>query len=482
MTALGLRSSNRLRLSSTSGSVAPRFLPTRLPDLAFWYDAVGSAYDSGTWRDLSGNGNHAAQPLATRQPSRTTDEMGRMLLRFDGVNDALLVNAPPNLAAGLTLFVVYRVRTPVDFHGIFTASAATGTDHQQFFTLQYEQVLNRRIQLFGRSIRPNQVVTQGVDSRETQYAIITFDDDGVDVELRDLNGIKGDTSTSAPFGTPAVMVLGARYNQGAVFNFGAVDLYEVGLYTRELSPTERDQIESYLQRRHGLRWNPQFLGKDLAWFHDADASGFTLSGSQVAQWDDLSGNSRHWTQTSADKPTRTVDEVGRTIVQFDGVDDVLELAGPPPALEPFSVSLVYRVRDRSDFAGILAAVPPAGADHSFFWAFRNASAASFAVQLFGRSSEVNQLLLERADAGVAQSAVWTSASGTAELRDALGSSVDTYGGSFGTPMGIVLGGRYSAAPFGYAAVDVLATVGASRALSVADQQRLVDWASARWSL
>ena len=482
MTALGLRPSARLRLSSTSGSVTPRFLPTRLPELAFWYDAVGSAYDSGTWHDLSGNGNHAAQPLAARQPGRTTDEIGRTLLRFDGVNDALLVNAPPSLGAGLTLFVVYRVRTPVDFHGIFTASAATGTDHQQFFTLQYEQALNRRIQVFGRSIRPNQVVVQGVDSRETQYAIVTFDDDGIDVELRDLNGIKGDTSTSAPFGTPAVMVLGARYNQGAVFNFGAIDLYEVGLYTRELSPAERDQIESYLQRRHGLRWNPQFLGKDLAWFHDADASGFTLNGGQVAQWNDLSGNTRHWTQTSADKPTRTVDGAGRTIVQFDGVDDILELAGPPPALEPFSVSVVYRMRDRSDFTGIVSAVPPAGADHSFFWTFRNASADSFAVQLFGRSAEINQLLIQRTDAGMAQSAVWTCASGTGQLRDALGSSVDTYGGSFGTPMGILLGGRYGGAPFGYAAIDVLATVGASRALSVTDQQRLVDWASARWSL
>jgi hypothetical protein len=60
--------------------------------------------------------------------------------------------------------------------------------------------------------------------------------------------------------------------------------------------------------------------------------------------------------------------------------------------------------------------------------------------------------------------------------------VDTYGGSFGPPMAILLGGRYSGAPFGYAAIDVLATVGASRALSVADQQRLVAWATARWSL
>jgi hypothetical protein len=218
MTVLGLRAASRLRFGSAHRSAAPAFLPTRLPDLAFWYDAVGSAYAGGTWHDLSGHGNHAAQPLAPRQPSLTTDGMGRMLLRFDGVNDSLLVNAPPDLSAGLTLFAVYRVRTPVDLRGIFAASAATGTDHQQFFTLQYEQVANRRIQVFGRSILPNQVVSQGVDSTETQYAIVTFDDDGVDVELRDFNGIKGDTSTFAPFGTPAVMVLGARYNQGAVFN------------------------------------------------------------------------------------------------------------------------------------------------------------------------------------------------------------------------------------------------------------------------
>ena len=482
MTALGLRPSARLRLSSAHRSAAPSFLPTRIPDLAFWYDAVGSAYASGTWHDLSGNGNHAAQPLASRQPSLTTDAMGRALLRFDGVNDALLVNAPPDLSGGLTLFAVYRVRTPVDFRGIFAASAATGTDHQQFFTLQYEQVANRRIQVFGRSIQPNQVVSQGVDSTETQYAIVTFDDDGVDVELRDFNGIKGDTSTFAPFGTPAVMVLGARYNQGAVFNFGAVDLYEIGLYTRELVPAERDQIESYLQRRHGLAWNPQFIGKELAWLHDAELSGFSLSGSQVTQWNDLSGNGRHWTQTGADAPVRTLDDDGRTIVQFDGVDDLLELAGPLPALEPFSIGVVYRVRDRGDFTGIMSAVPPAGTDHTDFWTFRNASAASFAVQLFGRSAEVNQLLLERTDAGVAQTAVWVCATGAGQLRDATGSSADTYGGSFGAPAGILLGGRYSGAPFGYAAIDVLATLGASRALSVTEQQRLIDWASARWSL
>src|SRR5919106_1127052 len=447
MTALGLRATARLRLSSGRRSVAPRFLPPRLPDLAFWYDAAASTYASGTWHDLSGNGNHAAQPIVSQQPSHTVDETGRQVLRFDGVNYALLVNTPPDLSAGLTLFVTYRVRTPVYFHGIFAASAASGADHAQFFTLQYEQVANRRVQVFGRSSQPDQVVVRGVDSTETQYAIVTFDDEGVDVDVRDLNGIAGDSWGVAPLGTPAVMVLGARYNQGALFNFGAVDLYEVGLYARELSPAERDQLEAYVKKHHGLAWNPRFIGKDLAWFHDVGASAFVLTGSQV-----------------------------------DGIDDLLMLAGPLPALEPFSVGVVYRMRNRGDFTGIISAAPAAGTDHTDFWTFRNASAASFALELFGRSVELDPLSLSASDSGAAQVAVWTAEGGAGTLRNALGPSTDTYDGIFGTPAEIVLGGRYDGAPFGYAAIDVLATVGASRALSATDQQRLIEWASARWSI
>ena len=252
MTALGLRTGSRLRLSGGRRHRESAFVPTRISGLAFWYDAALSTYAGGIWHDLSGNDNHAAQTIASQRPSQTIDAAGRQVLRFDGVNDALLVN-PPDLSAGLSLFVVYRVRTPVDFRGIFTASAATGADHQQFFTLQYEQVTNQRVQLFGRSIQENQVVIQRVNSTEKQYAIITFDDDGVDVELRDLNGLGGDSSTAAPFGTPAAMVLGARYNQGAAFNFGAVDLCEVGLYARELNPAERDQGRG-LSARSAMAW------------------------------------------------------------------------------------------------------------------------------------------------------------------------------------------------------------------------------------
>ena len=101
MTALGLRTASRLRLSGGRRRPASAFLPTRLSGLAFWYDAALSIYAGGTWNDLSGNGNHAAQATASQRPSHTIDGAGRQVLRFDGVNDALLVNMPPNLSAGL---------------------------------------------------------------------------------------------------------------------------------------------------------------------------------------------------------------------------------------------------------------------------------------------------------------------------------------------------------------------------------------------
>jgi hypothetical protein len=482
MTALGLGLSGRLGLGPRGRGRPAPFLPTRLQDLAFWFDAEVSAYAGGTWTDLSGSDRHASQPSASARPIKTTDAAGRHLLRFDGTNDALLVANPPDLSNGVTFFVVYRVRTPVDFRGIFTASAATGTDHQQFFTLQYEQAVNQRIQLFGRSIQPNQLFTLGVDSTLKQYAVATLASNAVTVELRDLTGIAIDTSTFAPFGTPAAMVLGARYNEGTTFRFGAVDIYEAALFSRELAPAERDLLEAYVRFRHGLTWEPRFIGKDLAWFHDVDDSSFVLSSGFVDQWQDTTSNGRHWIQGGSARPIKSTDGDGRSVVRFDGIDDLMMLAGSLPVLQPFSAGVVYRVRERGDFVGILSAAPPAGTDHTDFWTFRNRTAGSLQVQLSGRSAETDDLSLTRTDSGASQIGVWTVGSGTAVLRDGAGFASDTYGGSFGAPAEIVLGGRYGSAPFGYAAIDVLATLGATRALSTTDQARLVAWANAKWSL
>jgi hypothetical protein len=169
-------------------------------------------------------------------------------------------------------------------------------------------------------------------------------------------------------------------------------------------------------------------------------------------------------------------------VRFDGVDDVLDLAGTLPALQPFTAAVVYRVRSRGDFVGVMSAAAESGLDHESFWTFQTASAASNDMQLLGRSLEADELALTRADNDVAQIAIWTAATGTATLQDRAGQISDTYGGSFGTPAVIVLGARYEAGPFNHADIDVMGTVGVNSALAGADRQKLIDWAIAKWGV
>lgn len=484
-----LRLGPRLGLSRHRGRRSPAaaaFSPDQLADLAFWYDAVQSpAVESGgiveQWQDLSGNGNHATQSTGTQRPTKTVDAVGRQMLRFDGINDSLLVSSPPDLSAGVTAFVVFRMRNRDAFRGILAASAATGPDRDAFFALQNSADLSQAFQLFGKALQANDLtINARPDSTEMQYAVVTIGT--ASGEFRDLNGQATDTTTAVALGTPAAIVLGGRYNNGAPFNFGAVDIYEVGLYPRVLSGSELDQVEAYLKSRHGLAWSPMHIGKDLAWYHDAIDSGFILTGGLVDQWNDRTAAARHWTQTADARPDRTVDAQARAVVRFDGVDDVLQMAGTLPVLEPFSTCVVYRVRNRGDFEGVISAAPLSGADNTDFWTFRNASAASGDMQLSGRSLDDTPLELARPDTGAAQIAIWTAGTGSAGLRDQNGSVAGNYGGTFGTPAEIVLGGRYDGAPFGFAEVDVMATVGVSRVLSAADQQRLIDWASTRWSL
>ena len=127
-------------------------------------------------------------------------------------------------------------------------------------------------------------------------------------------------------------------------------------------------------------------------------------------------------------------------------------------------------------------VAESGVDHESFWTFQTASAASDDMQLLGRTLEADGLALTRVDNGVAQIAIWSAATSTATLRDRVGQVNDSYGGSFGTPAAIILGARYDAGPFNHAEIDVMGTVGVNSALAGSDQQKLIDWAIAKWGV
>ena len=463
----------------------PPFSPAAIAGLAFWYDAEQSQRTApggavSRWGDLSGNGNDGEQDVAAARPLPISDESGRSALCFDGVDDVLQVAAPPDLAGGLTAFVVFRMRERADFAGIIGAGAASGEDHQQYFTLQSATAASEQLQLFGRSLEPDPLLVKSVDSGGVQYALFTIDAAGA--SLRDAAGTTTDASSTTAFGTPAAVTLGARLNDGLPFAFGAIDLYEVGLYGRVLMPAELDQLEAYLQVKRGLLWSPRFLGAALAWLHDVDDSPILATGGAIDRWDDLSGSGRHLAQEADARPVQTVDLSGRHVVRFDGVDDLLAMTGTLPALDPFSAAVVFTVRSRDDFAGILSAAPASGPDVTDFWSFQLTTAAGGEVQLAGQQNETDPIELQRPDAGAAQIAIWTTDAGNASLRDGAGQVSDTFDGGFGVPAEIVLGGRFDGAPFGNAAIDVFATVGVTRVLSADEQTKLIDWAQRRWGI
>ena len=154
-----------------------------------------------------------------------------------------------------------------------------------------------------------------------------------------------------------------------------------------------------------------------------------------------------------------------------------------PALQPFSVGVVYRMRDRGDFTGVMSAVPPAGDRSHRFLDLPHASAGSFAVRAVRPFCRAQRVAPPADDSGAMGrsrcgrrraegSRCATSWDEHRHLRRQLRHAGRESCSAAGT----------AGAPFGYAAIDVLATVGASRALSTTDQQRLIEWASARWSL
>lgn len=487
MTAFRLGSRTRLGLSSRSrhGPPATPFSPATIPGLAFWYDAATSpTVEAGgvieQWQDLSGQGNHASQVAGASRPKRALDGTGREVVRFDGIDDALLIDTPPDVASGVTVFVAFRMRARADFSGILAAGGATGTDDADFFAFANASAASREVQLTARSNEADPLLLSGVDSTGIQFAVFTIS--AADGTLRDLNGEASDPSTAVALGTPTALALGARLLDGNPANSAAIDLFEVGLYAGALPADDRDRLETYLRSRHGLAWDPLHFGVDLAWFHDVGRSDLTLTGDAVDRWSDLSTSGLDWLQTGAARPLLTTDSLGRDTVRFDGVDDTLLLTGPSPALEPFTTAIVLAVRTPGDFAGILSAAPASGTDVAEFWSFQTIEGEPAQVSLQGRALEADPLALTVDDANVAHLAFWTVANGSAELITSVQTAADSYDGSFGTPAEIVLGGRFDGSPFGYAAIDVYATLGISHVLTAAERQRLADWASVRWGL
>jgi trimeric autotransporter adhesin len=91
----------------------------------------------------------------------------------------------------------------------------------------------------------------------------------------------------------------------------------------------------------------------FAWYDSSDASTITLSGSNITQWNDKSGNTKHATQsTSANQPTIVSSGLnGKNTILFDGTNDMFNIANTTTLANNFAVFAVIKSNFLNSISG-----------------------------------------------------------------------------------------------------------------------------------
>jgi hypothetical protein len=101
-----------------------------------------------------------------------------------------------------------------------------------------------------------------------------------------------------------------------------------------------------LRPRASFGWTPAQLPNLQLWLDAADDSTITLNGSSVSQWDDKSGNGRHFSQTTDAtwQPAYVTPGInGRGSLSFDGINDRIFRANEAWAYNyPVALFVVFR--------------------------------------------------------------------------------------------------------------------------------------------
>ena len=120
---------------------------TPINELELWYDATNTDGNNnldyqngdkiGTWKDLSGKGNHVYQSDDSKKPLITTNS-NKQYLSFDGSNDSLDANFAGHIlddpsGQNVTIFTVVKPKG-----GLYILSSGGQTSHARGYALSYQ--------------------------------------------------------------------------------------------------------------------------------------------------------------------------------------------------------------------------------------------------------------------------------------------------------------------------------------------------------
>jgi hypothetical protein len=261
-----------------------------------WWDASDAstlfAADTGTtlatttvgrWADKSTAAIDLIQPTSGSRPTAAAAAVnGRSALTFDGTD---FLSAATSVALGdNTVIMVVREDVAVNYAGLFAYYPATGNDNANANGWVADlQLSDNIISLNSGAFSLNWT---GVSTLPISVVTLRRQIAAGDRQMIRSNGITQAVNASASTGTAAGILIGGRFQSGAVDTLyrARITLCEVVRWDRALSAAEYASVESYLAAKWGI---------------SGVHAPATASSDPVGYWADKSGNGRHAVQATA---------------------------------------------------------------------------------------------------------------------------------------------------------------------------------------
>jgi len=321
------------------------FSPNKVSGLVIWLDGadLGSIVDSGSpdfkvsqWNDKSQTGNDAVQVLIPNQPKTNLTTMSQLnTVSFDDGINLLEIFSDSSfeqiwVGGGTFIFVSQ-------------SNSFTGNDQGRFLDKNQSWTFSKRGGGFEAlrfishfSVTDGNFITQdGTVAAPSNPSIITLTYNSDNVSNVPIFYLDGSIIPQDPPVTPVgshitnTSILGVGNSVGAPNNLSmSGDMGEVLFYDRILSDSERGQVEEYLLRKWEISttsFSPIQIPGLQIWLDAFDTTTINAPGNKVFTWEDKSGNSVDFIQTTGtNQPETELNTInGRNVIHFDGVDDVM---------------------------------------------------------------------------------------------------------------------------------------------------------------
>ena len=361
------------------------FKPTDIGGCQLWLDAADATTVTGTttvtqWRDKSGN----ARNLGVG--SGTTSYVNNAIMLNSSY---MFVTSAVNLTS-VTVFIVVKT-TGGNNQTVFEGRPNTNVDYDSLDGFGFYMDGSSSVRFYAQS-GGGQFSTFGVNTSSPR--LFSFQSIGTSVSgwyggASQSGGTLSSTRTSTAQG----FAIGAYWDGSGYYNIIAnVSLYEIIVYNSDVSNNQRQQIESYLAQKWGMRQQlpqghpgtrgivypsdpvnllvrlpypsafvPTTAGDCQLWLDAADST--TLTGtSPVTQWRDKSGNSRN-TTSYVGTPALTTNAInGVQAINFNGSSSFTgSISGSGKAYTLFYVGNFNA--SSGQYAGLLCFSSPGNIDY-----------------------------------------------------------------------------------------------------------------------